>query len=178
MPVTYTHATTHARIDLIKIQFRRALRRTTSISPTTLESLMIGLHPDNKYIKELHIYGLNNQKLCRAQLIITIDWNEYETQLSHGKGTVAIDERWTDSTAIELDEAIILFDSFVRTNALTTEWRILYTAQVYANTSLLARVRQTLGLSSTSPVKWAGSPQGTKMSIPELSEITVGCFLV
>lgn len=176
MPVTYTHATTYTRIDLIKIQFRVALRRTTSISQDKLDQLMIGI--DNQWIRKLDIYSLNNQKLCRAQLAIEIDWNEYGTHLSRGRGKVSIDEKWTNNTAIELDEAIRLFDSFVKKYTLTTTWQITYTSKVYADAGLQARVRNTLGLTSATPVKWAGSQQGTRMTIPELSEITVGFFAV
>ncbi len=175
MPVTYARTRTYTRIDLIKTQFRIALRRGARLSSDDIDRLMIGF--DNHWIQTIHIYGLDYQNLCRAQSILEVNWNEYQTQMSFGRATVAIDERWTDGASIELDEAVNLFDRFVTNHSLHVIYHAIYTSQVNLNANLYAYVQQILGHVRANPLQWAGPRQGTIMSIPELPECTVGCYL-
>lgn len=172
---TYSKTRTYARIALLKEQIRRMLRRTTNISQDSLSRLEIGI--DKQWISTFLVYAFDNRKLCRAELIFEIDWDEYKLQMSRGKTTVSIDERWIDNTAIEVDEVIILFNDFVRTYSLRTEWMVTYPSWIYKNELKLQEVRRSLGLSPAETIKWAGQKHGTSHQIPELPEARVGCYL-
>lgn len=175
--VTYAKTKTFTRIGAIKRQFRTLLRRATSISLETLEKLEKGL--DDPWIAEVSVYGLDKQKLCRAQLILKIDWNEYKLQIDAGRATVAVDEKkWVDETAIEVDECIRLFNDFVEEKSLITEWVVVFAASVRADDTKLKEVRNTLGLQPREPFKWAKKGQGWLDKISELPELRVGCYLV
>lgn len=175
MAVTVATAKTIARMVLIKAQFRQALRRTTSISEASLAKLEIGF--DNHWIQEIQIYGLDANKLCRAQLILSVDWDEHDIQISSGRVTIAIDgDKWTDNTAIEVDEAIRAFDKYVQQQGLRTDWHVFYIPWVNADTKMLQHVRNTLGHVAADPVKRASKYESWTSSVPELGELTVGCY--
>src|SRR5258708_5140827 len=105
---TFSRTKTYTRIALLKEQVRIMLRRTTNISPDWLRKLEIGI--DNQWIQTFLVYAFDSRRLCRAELIFEIDWDEYTFQMSHSKTIVNIDQRWVDDTAIEVDEVIILFN--------------------------------------------------------------------
>lgn len=172
---TYARTRTYARLILLKEQVRTMLRRTTSISPEALDRLTLGI--ERQWISTFYVYAFNNRNLCRAEAIFEIDWNEYELQMSHGKTTVIMDEKWVDNTAIEVDEIVKLFNDFVRTYNLKTEWRVVFAPWVYSDGTKLIEVRGTLGLGPADQIKWAGKKEGTYHQIPELPEARVGCYL-
>ena len=123
---SYTSTKTFARIDLLSTQIRIALRRTTDISPSTLEQIELGVK--KQWIQMVNLYRFDNKNLCRAEVILEIDWDEHKLQLSKGKATVLRDvDKWTGDTAIELDEAIMLFNQFVADESLRTKWTVTYT---------------------------------------------------
>jgi len=166
---TYTATRTYTRIELLKTQVRIALRRTTNISPETLASTFDkGL---NKHlISKALIYAVDNQNRCKAQLILEIDWDEYNLQISRGRITVVVDSnKWKDDTAIELDEVISLFNRYVATYSLTTKWQV-YKAGNLSYESWL----KELGLVKGDDIKWE---RGWSSPIPELPELRVGCYL-
>lgn len=166
---TYTATRTYTRIELLKTQVHIALRRTTTISPETLANTFDrGL--DKHWISKIVIYAVDNQNRCKAQLILEIDWDEYNLQMSRGKITVVVDgNKWKDDTAIELDEVISLFNRYVATYPLTTKWQV-YQAGSLSYESWL----KELGLVKGADIKWE---RGWSSPIPELSELRVGCYL-
>jgi hypothetical protein len=172
---TFSTTKTYTRIALLKEQVRIMLRRTTNISPEWLRKFEIGI--DNHWISTFLVYAFDNRNLCRAELVFEIDWDEYKLQISRGKTTVNIDQRWVDDTAIEVDEVILLFNDFVHTYSLKTEWMVRYPSWIYGDQKKLSEVRRALGLTDAEPIKWAGPKQGTSHQIPELREARVGCYL-
>ena len=176
MAITTTRTYTFTRTELIRMQISVALRRTTFISEDKLNQVLKGI--DNKWIKEFSVYAFDENNLCRAQLALRIDWQRHTAELKMGHKDVAIDRRWENNTAIELDESIKLFNSYVNSDSLWTEWRVLYTDEVYNDTALYQHVQQVLGLVSLGPIRWAGEREGHEYEVPELSEMKIGCFIV
>jgi len=172
---TFSAARTYTRIALLKKQVKIMLRRTTNISPDWLRKLELGI--DNQWIRTFLVYAFDSRNLCRAELTFEIDWDEYKFQMSRGKTTVNIDQRWVDDTAIEVDEVIILFNDFVQTYSLRTKWIVFYPSWIYGDQAKLSEVQRTLGLIDAEPINWAGPKQGTSHQIPEIREARVGCYL-
>lgn len=164
-----TKTITVARLELLKMQVRIALRRSANADQKGLDAVDKGL--DKKWIKRVTVYGFDSQKLCRAQLDLEIDWNEHTVQLSRGKAQVTIDGRWPDNTAIEIYEAINVFNWCVETNKLHTEWVISYAPHLNRD-----EINRILGFKPAPPVRWAGKATGTEMDIPELPEVRVGLY--
>jgi len=168
---TYTATATFARIELMKMQIRIALRRATNLQGSSLDA--IGLAIEKRWINKVVVYGINGYGLCRSQLVLSVDWNEYDRQMSKGRITVSIDERWIDNTAIEIDEAVNLFNRFVVENTLRTEVQHFHPPGVDID-----MVCRELGWSRAKPIQWDGiRQQAWSNQIPELSELRVGCFL-
>jgi hypothetical protein len=162
-----TKTITVARLELLKMQVSIALRRSANADQKGLDAVNKGL--DKKWIKRVTVYGFDSQKLCRAQLDLEIDWNEHTIQLSRGKAHVTIDGRWEDSTAIEVDQAVQLFNKWVETNMLRTEWVISYAPHLNRD-----EINRALGFKPADPVRWAGEGVGVDLDIPELPELRVG----
>jgi hypothetical protein len=173
---TNTRTFTFTRIELIKMQISIALRRTTIIPEDKLDKLLIGI--ENKWVEEFSVYAFDNENLCKAQLVLKIDWEKHTTELNIGNTEVTIDKKWESNTSIELDESIKLFNSYVKSEALWTEWRIQYTLKVKSNSQLLNSVREVLGTQPSQPIRWGGDKDGTEFEIPELREMKIGCYIV
>lgn len=173
---TNTRTFTFTRIELIKMQVSVALRRTTIIPEAKLSQLLIGI--DNKWIEEFSVYAFNRNNLCRAELILKMDWEKHTAELNLGHNDVRIDKKWESNTAIELDESIKLFNSYVKSESLWTEWRVQYTDEVHSNLELKIKVRKLLGTQPSKPIEWSGNKEGTEFAIPELGEMKVGCYIV
>ena len=167
MATTHTYTTTFTRTELIKTQVRVVLRKTTDISTSALSKIEKAI--DNGWINKVTIYALDNQNYCHAQLILEIDWNEHNFQLSIGKATISIDEKWTDNTAIEVDEVIKLFNRFISEKGLSTEHQ-------YSMTSNSKGKASELGWIDAKPIKWKKG-QGLSYLIDELPELRVGFYL-
>lgn len=170
MAKTFTYTAVFTRIELIKMQVRILLRRTAEITDDFLSNIEKGL--DKKWINKITIYGLDNDNLCRAQLTLEIDWEEHDFQISKGKATVSIDERWENNTAIEVDEAINIFEKFVRKKGLKTT--VIYNHPDWVN---LNKVCKELNLVKAETPRWKKEFQQFKIKIPEVPEISVGCYL-
>src|SRR4051794_33235932 len=102
MAQTYTASVTRTftRVELLKTQIRIALLRTTRIPRGTLDRVMLGI--ENKWIKRINIYALNQDNLCHARLVIEVDWTRYDEEIAKGRTTVVVDDRWSDDAAIEV----------------------------------------------------------------------------
>ena len=172
---TYTGAFTYIRLELIKMQLKIILRRTTDISKETLEnSIEKGI--TNRWIKEISIYGLDNNSLCRAQLDLEIDWNEYNLQVSMGRARVHIADGFLseDGALPDVDEAIKVFQKYVEHYSLTTKWTVTYRAGVDRQ-----KVNDILGFIPAEPLKWAkGKKPLWAANIEELPEVKLGLYFV
>jgi hypothetical protein len=158
---------TFARMGLLKMQIRIALRRTVNITEKSIEAIELGL--ENKWISQASIYGMDGNNLCRAQLDLAIDWNEYDVHMSKGKATVSIDGSWENNTAVEVDEAAALFNKYVRLNKLSTTWAVFYPPGLNED-----EINRRLGFVTIKPIKWAGTGISHQSQIPELPELRVG----
>jgi hypothetical protein len=170
MATTYTYTATFARLELIKMQVRIALRRTLNISESELSKVEKWL--DARCIQQIIIYAKDDYNLCRAKLEMEIDWDEYNFQLSRGRAKVTIDDKWIEGTAVEVDEIIRMFNKFVSSNSLATSWGFTLNPK-WTDTSD-NRQKLGIGLGSAPPEKWKG--QGRSYAIPELSELRVGFY--
>ncbi|OCQ95647.1 hypothetical protein BCD67_10540 [Oscillatoriales cyanobacterium USR001] len=174
--VTYAKTTTWTRIEAIKSQVNIALRHTTEISLQLIQESILK-RIENKWISKIHVYALDSENLCRAQLSIEIDWDEYNLQISNGKTTVVITEdgrTWIDNTAIELDEAILLFNDYVRDHSLKTKCYTPYAPGVNRE-----EVNRILGMVNGEPIRWKDKAnQVFQFKIPEIKELRVGFYCV
>lgn len=169
---TWATTGTYTLIDLIIMQIKIALRHSSKISKTDLAAIEKGIN--NHWIKQVSVYGFDKDRLCRAELILEIDWNEYDTSLSVGKATVAIDQTWINNTAIEIDEAVNLFKKFVKQNDLNPEWRVSYVSWVDRDD-----INRKLGFVRSEPINWAGQ-NGILWGklIEGLPELHVGLYFI
>lgn len=171
MASTYTQTSTKtfARLELIKTQVRIAFRRSTNISKEQLNKLVdIGI--DRHWLKQIKIYGIDDQGLCQAQLVLDINWNKHKSQLSMGKAKIIIDNRWAEDTAIELDESINLFNKYVNEYSLTTTNR--FSLSEGEDHDIICK---ELNLVSAEPIKFTNK-SGNSFNIPELQEVCVGFY--
>lgn len=173
--VTYAKTKTYTRIDLIKAQVEIALCRTTDLSmETIMNSILAGI--EKHWISQVNVYGLDSENLCRAQLIMNIDWDEYNLQVSNGNATVVLAENnrtWRDNTAIELNKAISLFNDYVREKSLKTKCYTFYAPGVNRE-----EANRILNMVTTTPIQWKGKADGFEFEIPEIKELRVGFYSV
>lgn len=174
---TYTSTSTFTfiRLELIKMQLKIALRRTTNISQDTLEN-SIDKGITNRWINEITIYGMDRSDLCRAQLNLEIDWNEYDLQISMGKVQIHVDDGLLsdDGSFPDLDEAIKLFNKFVAKYSLHTKWTVTYRSDVDRQ-----KINSILGFTSAEPLKWAKTKNPAwSTNIDELPEVKIGLYFV
>ena len=172
---TTTSTFTYIRLELIKMQLKIALRRTTSISSQTLDnSIDKGL--TNRWIKKITIYGIDNKSLCRAQLELEIDWNEYDLQISMGKVKVFVDQglQSNDGSLPDLDEAIKLFNRFVSEYSLSTKWVVTYRKDLDRD-----NINSLLGFVRAESLTWAKSKNPSwSTTLEELPEVKIGLYFV
>lgn len=175
MTYTRTATQTFTRIVFLKIQLRWALRESTNIDNITLDKFMYGV--DQQWIKTFYIYAFNENNLCRAQLLLDIDWDEYNHQVSIGKATVATDVKWKENILIEVEETVRAFNEFVQGFRLRTEWRVTYTNKVWNNQSLLSDARKALGTYPGEPIKWDNKKTGMQLTNKDFSDLRIGLYL-
>src|SRR5436309_16083043 len=101
---TSTVTKTFTRVDLLMTQIRVALLRAARISQSSLDRIERGVR--KAWISNINIYAFDDSSLCRAQLLMGIDWSIHDAKIAVGKTTVVIDERWSNDTAIEVQEAV------------------------------------------------------------------------
>jgi len=157
------------------MQLKIALRRTTNISQDTLEN-SIDKGITNRWIKEITIYGMDDSDLCRAQLDLEIDWNEYDLQISMGRVQIHVDKGLLsdDGSFPDLDEAIKLFNKFVAQYSLHTKWTVSYRSEVDMN-----KINSILGFKPAEPLKWAKTRNPAwSTTIDELPEVKIGLYFV
>lgn len=174
--MTYAYTTsgtfTFARIELLKMQVRRALRRAApSISEESLQRIESGI--DLFFIARVSVYGYNAQRLATAELRLEIDWKEHNAQMSQGRISVTIDDRWRDHTSIDVDEAVRLFVKYVEANGLSTDWFVYYGPDVNTDNA-----NRRLGFRTAAAPQWAARAVSSFSKVPELPELRVGVKMI
>lgn len=167
---TATVTKTFSRIDLLKMQVTIALRRTR-VAKTTISKIQMGM--DRRWIEKIIIYGVDGTGKAWCGLTIRIDWARHQLHMAAGRTTVAIDERWEDDTAVELDETLRLFEDFVATRDLQPLIHVWYPSGLNHS-----QIRQDLGFVTANSVSWAGHHHGVTVGIPEIDEMTIGFDMV
>lgn len=128
---------------------------------------------EKRWICSVQVHGVDSIGLCRARIQLAVDWSEHGAKLVSGRATVLVDSRWTDETAVEVQEAVELFQEYVSAKSLTSRWTVTYSPGVDG-----AFANRELGFSPAKPINWASPPQSVNFEVPELSELTVSCDLV
>lgn len=162
------------RMDLIVLQFKIAFRRCVpGVASARLAQLETGL--TQGLIRRVHIYGLDSQEMCYAELILSVDWREYDRQIAQGRVTVTIDERWDNNTAIEIDELVLAFTSFVNQRGLSINWAWGLSDEVLADSQRYSQVCNQLNLDErTYDPKRAPNQAHLDVTVPELPEFGIG----
>ncbi|MDJ1172340.1 hypothetical protein PMG71_23195 [Roseofilum sp. BLCC_M154] len=141
------------RCALHEIQVLMALRRITYISHKCLKTIEKGVK--NKWIEKVSIYALDDKNLCVGELSVSVDWNLYDSLMSTGKFTIALDPRHFDKydnqpVSIELDEAVKLFREFIGEENLKTIYQVSYPSHFKSE-----EINRKLGFSPFQKVKWS-----------------------
>ena len=167
MAATITYAKTMARMDAIKITVGYLLRLAGGLSEYSMNNIDRIL--DDKAANTFHVYGFNSSKLCRAQLDLSIDWDEYGIQINSGKSYVALDTSVDEGVSIEVVEMVRVFDKFIKTNSLNREYRVTFCYGVDFS---------KYGFETGSSINWHGERQTLipNLDIPELSELRLGLY--
>ncbi len=168
MAQTFSSTSTFARLHFIKIQLKVALQKTTEIDSAALERHMEAV--ENRWIHSYSIYALDTSHLCRAELRLDIDWDEYDHQISVGRMTVVADRKLMDASGVtvEVDTMVEGFQHFVRDERLSTIWRVRYSESVeregkYEEVSSYIQTRPATSL------RWKGAPLSMQKSpVPDL----------
>jgi hypothetical protein len=172
---TYTSTQTYTRILFLQKQIREVLRATTQISNDTLEKILNAV--ERKWIQQIDVYAFNDNNLCQAQLKMEIDWSEHDRQMSIGKLTIAVDNRWKNDLLPETDGTIWAFNTYVEHFSLRTEWRITYADSVHSTESKLTEARQFVGTSPGEPIKWSGKTDNEYVKNIDFPEFGIGLYL-
>jgi len=174
MASTYTRTTTttktFTRIDLLKLQVVIALRRAR-VDASMVGKIRTGV--EKGWIEKIVVYGVDSGGQAWCQLTMKIDWAQHQLHLTAGRLTVSIDDRWTNDTAIELDETLDLFEQYSRAKGLSSRAYVWYPSRLDRSS-----IQKALGFVTATPMVWAGQAQGAAMKIPELDELTVGFDMV
>jgi hypothetical protein len=169
---TFSATKTFPRIALLKLQVSIALKRTTTLSQSSLDKILKGV--DNQWIDRINVFGMDASNKAWCQLTIRIDWARHRIHIAAGRTTVSIGKGWLDDTALELGDSIKLFQDYVAENGLRTYWTI--------NTVSLGNRRDAafsaMGLKNADPIQWAGPKANVHFNVPELDEMSVDLYLV
>ncbi|HEY2092206.1 MAG TPA: hypothetical protein VGJ81_09970 [Thermoanaerobaculia bacterium] len=159
-------------MQLLQLQIEIAIRRVGNVSERFQSAIKEGI--ERRWVGEISFYGLDSDSKCRAQLDLLIDWKTHDLEIANGRATVTIDGRWRDSTAIEVDAAVDLFNRYVHEMSLHSVCRVKYSSGVDHDL-----VNRTLGLVDAEPLRWAeGGNVDRSFKVPELKELRVGLRLL
>jgi hypothetical protein len=160
--------TTVKRSYLLHLQVRNLLARTTDISQTWLSRIDTAL--TNRWIRQIGVYGLDDNSRCHVGLELTINWATHRVQLLlvGDKVPIARAVFSPDDLAPEVHNGIAVFNQAVNAECLRTERRV-----TYARSAPVERIRRGLGFVPAAPLTWAGNVEQQTYSVPELPELTV-----
>jgi hypothetical protein len=167
---TRTATKTFTRVVLIKLQVDRILSRC-DIDSDTIMKIFTGI--DEKWIQDVHVYGLDSTGQCWAELHVKIDWERNQLHVTAGREQVSIDSRWRDDIAIEVEKTLGLFEEYCKDKSLRFNVHVRYRSGVN-----VAHANSRLGFVAAERVRWAGEYFGSAMSVPEIDEFSIGINLV
>lgn len=163
---TRTVTKTFTRTDLIKLQVDIALNRV-GIPAASIKRFLLGL--EYRWIAEISVYALDSHGQCWSELFFRVDWERNQFHILAGRDSVAIDERWRNDTAVEVERTLNLFYEYAMEHRLNVICHSRYRPGVDR-----AHANRTLGMVDASPVTWLGGTIGSSMTVPEVDEFTVG----
>lgn len=167
-----TSPLTVTRIGVLKMQIRIALRRAANMGDRELNDVCAAV--EKKWVNRIAVYGLDSGNLCHAQLDLVIDWDRYGFEITSGHAIITIGRGWINNTAIELDEALDLFNRYVVANSLTTKVSYFHPSWVS-----LDMLRREFGWILQEELHWAsGGIVDWSIRIPEVPELRIGCKLL
>jgi hypothetical protein len=168
---THSKTITCTRIELLKVQVRITLRKTLkNINESELKRVFdVGL--EKKYIKQINVYAMGKDNLCRGMIEIKIDWNLHKVRISEGNDLLQVEEAWTKEGTIEVDEITKLFQKFVEQNELKTVWQFTFSDGIDFEAA-----RRELGTVAANPPLWKGVPSGDSYSVSLIDEMGIGVF--
>ena len=170
---TVSNTLTFTRLQILKSQISITLNRTTIIDPETLKSVIKGI--ENKWIEIIKVYALDSNKLCIGELILNIDWDKYNQELSKGNATVVFkDNIYKEDTILEIDQVVILFNEFVKHNNCNTYFVLKYPADLDS-----VYINGQLGFTFVDPPIWKSTTTiGQGIQIDEMPELKIGFRLI
>lgn len=166
---TATYTKTYARAELLKMQVQRVLVRSGQ-NQKQITNLLRGI--EYRWIHKISVYGMDANDECHAELFVKIDWSRNALHISAGRDTVQVDAGWEYGIATEIDLALQKFELAISELGLRKIIHFWYKPGVDRE-----KANRELGFSPAKPVRWRNGSVGTKMSIPELDEMTVGINL-
>lgn len=168
---TSTSTFTSTRIYFLKTQVRIALRRSISTIDENTLARVFDTAIEKKYFKQIDIFGLGANNLCRAHLKIVLDWERHQIHIKEGRENIAVPDKWLDTGAIEVDEMTKLFMEFVKDNDLRTIWQATWNDGVNIDLA-----QKELGTGPAIAPKWSGKPEGISANVSLADEMNIGCF--
>lgn len=169
---TVSSTYTYARLQILRMQIEIAIGHIGGVSDSFKRSILAGI--ERRLVGDVSFYALDGEGCCRAQIDLEIDWAAHQFEIASGRATVTIDGRWHDSTAIEVDAAVDLFNRYCAENQLRSVCRVRYASGVDG-----AATDRLLGLVDAEPLRWAeGETVSKAYNVPELRELRVGLRLL
>lgn len=148
MATTNTYTSTYARLALVQINIRAALRSLGWSSSSVDKLVDIGLATENRYVAKFHTYGVSTES-GRWQLHswIGVDWDEH-SRMVVTNSIVSVDDRWINGENPGLIEQADGFARLLSELRLDTTFAYELADNVSADPDLRARADVHMSLSS------------------------------
>lgn len=117
------------------------------------------------------LYGFNS-KGAVVELALEIDWNKFNRCRNHSISDGMVKVTW-GSRPIEISKITNRFDEILKSNNLSTEWRVTYRSDI--DEERANEINKELGFTN-SPVDWDQQgldAQEETMRVQDLSELGV-----
>jgi len=160
------------RIECVWTQFKVALRRAAFASPAEVERYEAWVL--YRRVSGFRVLALDGYGLCHADLRMTVSWDIHDKEVSIGHTLVATDTRWVDGAAIDVDEAIGMFEKRILRGHMTPKLQVLVDNKAIANPAARRTLMTQLGLVESKPPLWAGPREQRGIIVPELPELFFG----
>lgn len=141
-----------------------------NVSDDTLDSIKLGI--EEQWIAEILLYGFNSNNLAVVELALEIDWNKFNKWRNYSVSDGMVKVTWGHKP-IEIDQIINRFNEVLKSNNLSTEWRVDYRSNIDEEEA--NEINRILGFRS-SPVNWDQQgleAQEETMRVQDLSELGV-----
>ena len=142
------------RINLITIQIGEALDVLTDASFETKSKYLDAVKKQE--VNEFHFYAMRQGK-AYAELTLSIDWDEYNRQLSLGNKVIKVKKKYPKGVLPATSRHIHQFDEYVMNNGFAVKWRFNYSYHIRNNPARVETVRKKLGASCGAAIVKADS---------------------